>query len=137
MVRRPFFSFTLFPGNGCDSREASAPIRLPHALFRSFPGGLFYVERGKNFSRRIVSLDEVGPIARMISIYQRHAQVVATYLENSYADQQMAVLGMVVTTRGRTPLKKPRKPARLYNNRQPPTKLFTLLTSGSVEVPRV
>ena len=60
-----------------------------------------------------------------------------TYLQNSYADQQMAVLGIVVTTRGLTPLKKPLKPSRWYSSWQPPMKLLTFLTWGSVEVPRV
>lgn len=49
----------------------------------------------------------------------------------------MAVLGIVVTIRGRTPLKKPRKPSRWYNKRQPPTKLLMFCTAGSLDVPLV
>ncbi len=60
-----------------------------------------------------------------------------TYLEASYADQQIAVLGMVVTILGRTPLKKPRNPSRRYISRQPVAKLLTDLNSGSEADPRV
>lgn len=60
-----------------------------------------------------------------------------TYLENSYADQQIAVLGIVVTILGRTPLKKPRKPSLRYRRLAAALKLLTVRASASVAVPRV
>jgi hypothetical protein len=60
-----------------------------------------------------------------------------SYLQASYADQQMAVLGIVVTTRGRTPLKNPLKPSLLCNRRQPSRNPLTFRNSGSVAVPLV
>lgn len=49
----------------------------------------------------------------------------------------MAVLGIVVTTLGRTPLKNPRRPSRWYISLQPAVNPFTDLSSGSEAVPRV
>lgn len=67
--------------------------------------------RFDRFSQRfIVELDEVGPGLLLAARYCRGSND-ATYLQNSYADQQMAVLGIVVITLGLTPLKKPRTPS--------------------------
>jgi len=59
------------------------------------------------------------------------------YLDASYADQQIAVLGIVVTILGRTPLKNPRRPSLRYNSLQPAMNPFTDRSSGSAAVPRV
>jgi hypothetical protein len=60
-----------------------------------------------------------------------------SYLHASYADQQIAVLGIVVTTRGRTPFQNPLKPSRRSISRQPSTKPLTFRNSESVAVPLV
>jgi len=60
-----------------------------------------------------------------------------SYLQASYADQQMAVLGIVVTTLGRTPLKKPLRPSLFCSRRQPSRNPLTFRSSGSVAVPLV
>ena len=60
-----------------------------------------------------------------------------THLQASYADQQIAVLGIVVTTLGLTPLKNPLSPSLLFSNLQPSRKPFTFLNSGSFAVPLV
>ena len=52
-------------------------------------------------------------------------------------NQQIAVLGMVVRTRGRSPRKKPVQPLRLYMIEAACQRPLACLISRSLEVPRV
>lgn len=79
--------------------------------------------------------DEIGPENSQLRLEMLREG--KTYLQASYADQQIAVLGIVVTTRGLTPLKKPLKPSRLSNNRHPSINPLTCRSSGSEAVPLV
>lgn len=109
------------------------------------------VEFPTALSSRGVLADEIGPgvahdLSEIISqpntpsterAISSEVEENVTYLENSYADQQIAVLGIVVTILGRIPLKKPLKPSLRYSNLHPAVNPLTVLSSASVAVPRV
>jgi hypothetical protein len=66
-------------------------------------------ELGSVLDYRVVLADEIGPEPKVRSCIRKGESI--THLQASYADQQMAVLGIVVTTLGLTPLKNPLSPS--------------------------